>query len=387
MGHAFFIKESLMLTIEKVDTNDKSQVKRFVQFYYSLYKDCPQWVPPLLIDAYLPLNRKKHPFFSHSDADFYIAVQAGKVAGRICVAENKPFNEYHKTKNAQFYYFDCIDELEVAKALFEAAFDWARARGLDTIIGPKGLSPFEGGGLLIKGFEQRQMMTMTNYNYDYYPKMIEALGFEKEVDFVSCYLPAESFRIPERVERIALRVKERGNLKIKKFNSKQELVKWAPQIGEAYNQAFIHNWSYYPFSKSDVQYAVDNVVLAADYRLIKIITHGDDIVGFLFAFPDVSAAFQRAKGHLFPFGIFDLLLEMKRTKTVAANGMGILPEYQGMGGNALLYYEMGKTILGFNQFIHVEMTQVAETTHQMRADLKNLNGVEYKNHRVYRKTI
>ena len=376
-----------MITIEKVDTNNKSHVKRFVKFYYDLYKKCPQWVPPLLSDAYHPLNRKKHPFFVHSDADFFIAVRTGKVAGRICVAENKPFNDYHKTKNAQFYFFDCIDDMEVAEDLFNAAFDWARARRLDTIIGPKGLSPFEGGGLLVKGFEQRQMMTMTNYNYDYYPNLIEALGFEKLLDFVSCYLPAESFRIPERIERIALRVMERGNLKIKKFKNKQELVKWAPQIGEAYNRAFIENWSYYPFTKSDVEYAVENVFLAADHRLIKIITHGDDIVGFLFAFPDVSAALQRAKGHLFPFGIFDLLLEMKRTNTVAANGMGILPDYQGMGGNALLYYEMGKTILGFNQFIHVEMTQVAETTYQMRADLENLNGVEYKNHRVYRKTI
>ena len=376
-----------MLTVEKVDTYDKSQVKRFVQFYYDLYKKCPQWVPPLLTDSYHPLNRKKHPFFAHSVADFFIAVQAGKIVGRICAAENKPFNEYHKAKKAQFYFFDSIDNIEVAKVLFETVFDWARARGLDTVVGPKGLSPFEGGGALIKGFEQRQMMTMTNYNYDYYPKLIEALGFEKEVDFVSCYLPAESFRIPERIERIAQRVKERGNLKIKKFKSKQELVRWAPKIGEAYNRAFIDNWSYYPFSNSDVQYAVDNVFLAADHRLIKIITHGDEIVGFLFAFPDVSAALQRAKGHLFPFGIFDLLLEVKRTKTISANGMGILPEYQGIGGNALLYYEMGKTIFNFNQFTHVEMTQVAETTQQMRADLKNLNGVEYKSHRVYRKSI
>jgi hypothetical protein len=380
-------KELSMIAIEKVDTNNKSQVKRFVQFYYDLYKNCPQWVPPLLSDSYLPLNRDRHPFFAHSEADFFLVVRGGKVVGRICAAENKLFNEYHKTRKAQFYLFDCIDDMEVSKALFEAVFDWVRARGLDTIIGPKGLSPFEGGGLLIKGFEQRQMMTMTNYNYDYYPKLIDSLGFEKEVDFVSCYLPAESFRIPERVERIAQRVMERGSLKIKKFKNKQELVKWAPQIGEAYNRAFIDNWSYYPFSKGDVQYAVDNVFLAADHRLIKIITHEDDIVGFLFAFPDVSAAFQRAKGHLFPFGIFDLLLEVKWTKTVAANGMGILPEYQGTGGNALLYYEMGKTVLGFNQFKHVEMTQVAETTHQMRADLKNLNGVEYKNHRVYRKSI
>jgi hypothetical protein len=217
--------------------------------------------------------------------------------------------------------------------------------------------------------------------------LMEALGFEKEVDFVSCYLPAESFKIPERVERIAERVIQRGDLWVKKFKSKRELVQWAPRIGYTYNKAFIHNWEYYPFTEGDVKYAVDNVFLVADHRLIKLIMYKEEIVGFLFAFPDVSAALQRAKGRLFPFGLIDLLLEMKRTKTISGNGMGILPEYQGKGGNALLYYEMGKTVFGFNQFEHVEMTQVAETTRQMRADLKNLNGIEYKNHRVYRKNI
>ena len=377
-----------MLTIEKVDTNNKAQVKRFVQFYYDLYKDCPQWVPPLFVDAYLPLNRKKHPFFEHSEADFFLAVRDGKVVGRICAGENKLFNEYHKTRKAQFYFFDTIDDLEVAKALFEAAFDWARKRGLDTMIGPKGLSPFDGYGILVEGFEHRQMMTMMNYNYDYYPKLVEALGFEKEVDFVSCYLPADAFKIPERVERIAQRVLQRGNLWVKNFKSKKELVGgWAQRIGRTYNKTFINNWEYYPFTQGDVDYAVQNVFMVADHRLIKLIMHGDDIVGFLFAFPDASAALQRAKGRLFPFGLVDILLEMKRTKTVSGNGMGVLPEFQGTGGNALLYYELGKTVLDNYDYKFVEMTQVAETTHQMRADLKNLNGVEYKNHRVYRRVI
>jgi len=376
-----------MLAIEKINTNNKSQARRFVEFYYDLYKDCPQWVPPLYMDAYLPLNRKKHPFFEHSGADFFLAVRDGEVVGRICAGENKPFNEYHKTKKAQFYFFDAIDDLEVARALFAAVFDWARERGLDTLIGPKGLSPFDGYGILIEGFEQHQMMTMMNYNYDYYPKLVEALGFEKEVDFVSCYLPSEAFKIPERIERVAKRVMARGNLWVKHFKSKKELISWAQRIGETYNRTFIHNWEYYPFCQGDIDYAVQNVFMVADPRLIKLIMHGKDIVGFLFAFPDVSAALQRAKGRLFPFGIVDILLEMKRTKTVSGNGMGILPEFQGTGGNALLYYEMGKTFFDFHQFEHVEMTQVAETTKQMRADLKNLNGVEYKNHRVYRKHL
>jgi hypothetical protein len=376
-----------MLSIEKVDTENNSQVKRFVEFYYDLYKDCPQWVPPLYVDAYLPLNRKKHPFFEHSDADFFLAVRDGKVVGRICAGEQKLFNEYHKTKKAQFYFFDSIDDLEVAKALFDTAFDWARQRGLDMMVGPKGLSPFDGYGILVEGFEQRQMMTMMNYNYAYYPKLVEALGFEKEVDFVSCYLPAEAFKIPERVERIAQWAMKRGNLWVKEFKTKKELVGWAQRIGRTYNKTFINNWEYYPFTQGDVDYAVQNVFMVADHRLIKLIMHADDIVGFLFAFPDASAALQRAKGHLFPFGLVDILLEMKRTKTVSGNGMGVLPEFQGTGGNALLYYQLGKTVLEDFHFKFVEMTQVAETTHQMRADLKNLNGVEYKNHRVFRKPI
>ncbi len=377
-----------MVSIEKVDTGNKKQVKRFVQFYYDLYRGCPQWVPPLFGDAYLPLNRKKHPFYEHSEADFFLAVRDDRVVGRICVGVNKLFNEYQKVKKAQFYFFDAIDDLEVARALFEASFDWTRQRGLDTMVGPKGLSPFDGYGLLERGFEHRQMMTMMTYNHEYYPKLVEALGFEKEVDFVSCYLPADAFKIPERVERIAQRVLQRGNLWVKDFTTKKELVNnWAQRIGRAYNKAFIKNWEYYPFTQGDVDYAVQNVFMIADPRLIKLIMHGDDIVGFLFAFPDASAALQRAKGHLFPFGIFDLLLDMKRTKTVSGNGMGVLPEFQGIGGNALLYYEIGKTILDNYDFKFVEMTQVAETTHQMRADLKNLNGVEYKNHRVYRKVI
>src|SRR5690606_20619693 len=153
-----------MLTIEKIDTNNKVKVKSFVDLPYRLYSDCPQWVPPLYIDAYLPLNRKKHPFFEHSEADFFIAVRDGEVVGRICAAINRRFNDYHKTKKAQFYGFEAINDQDVANALFQAAIDWARARGMDTLIGPKGLSPFDGYGILVDGFEHRQMMTMMNYN-------------------------------------------------------------------------------------------------------------------------------------------------------------------------------------------------------------------------------
>ena len=375
-----------MVIIQQVDTSNKKQVKQFVQFPYQLYKDCVEWVPPLFTDAYLPLNRKKHPFFDHSIGDFFLALRNGQVVGRIAALVNQPFNEYHKTKKAQFYFFDCEDDQEAADVLFSAASDWARDKGMDTVIGPKGLSAFDGYGMLFEGFEHRQMMTMMNYNYDYYPRLIDNAGFTKEVDFVSCYLPSDAFKLPERVERIAQRVIDRGKLAVKEFKNKRELISWAQKIGRAYNDTFIDNWEYYPFTQREIDFIVDNLMMVADHRLLKVITHDDDVVGFLFAFPDISNALQRARGRLFPFGLFDLLLEMKRAKIVSNNGMGILPQFQGVGGNALLYYEMAKTITDFG-FEFVEMTQVAETATQMRSDLKNLGGVEYKQHRVYRKEL
>ncbi|MEP7134230.1 MAG: hypothetical protein ABI904_04805 [Chloroflexota bacterium] len=376
-----------MLHVEKIDTNNKSQVRRFVELPYRLYKDCPQWVPPLHVDAYMYLNRKKHPFHEHSDVDFFIAVRDGRDVGRIAAIENKPFNQYHDTRESNFFLFDCENDPEAATTLFNTVAEWSKARGLDKVVGPKGMGPLDGYGVLVFGHEHRQTMTMLNYNFPYYQQLVEAQGFEKEVDFVSCFLPADKFHIPERVERITQRVMQRGGLQVKKFKNKKELVSWASRIGKAYNNAFVNNWEYYPLTQREIDFVVDNIMTIADHRLIKIITHGEDVVGFLFAFHDVSAALQRAKGRLFPFGLLDILLELKRTDTVAVNGMGILPEFQGHGGNAMLYSEMGHALFDFQQFTHVEMTQVAETTEQMRADLKNLNGIEYKNHRVYRKSI
>ena len=376
-----------MLTLEKVNTDNKKQVKRFVELPFRIYADCPQWVPPLNVDAYNQLNRKKHPFHEHSDVEFFLAVRDGRDVGRIAAIENKPYNEYQKKRTANFYLFECENDPEAAKLLFDAVSDWSKTRGLDILVGPKGMGPLDGYGVLVYGHEHRQTMTMLTYNHAYYQSLIEAQDFVKEVDFVSCYLPADKFNIPERVKRITERVMQRGHLDIKTFKNKKELLQWADRIGTAYNDAFVKNWEYYPLTQREIDFVVENIMTIADHRLIKIITHEEDVVGFLFAFHDVSAAMQRAKGRLFPFGLLDILMEIRRTNTVSVNGMGILPEFQGHGGNAMLYYAMGNTLLEFKQFAHVEMTQVAETTEQMRADLKNLNGVEYKNNRVYHKAL
>jgi GNAT superfamily N-acetyltransferase len=378
-----------MLTIDKVDISSKAQVNEFVMFHYNLYKKCPQWVPPFISDIKLMMNPNKHPFYEHSDADFFIAKRDGEVVGRIAAMENKPYNKYHESHQASFCLYDSINDQDVSNEVFERVFDWGHKRGLNKLVGPKGFGAFDGYGIQIEGFDHRQMMNMMNYNYDYYPKLVEKQGFEKEVDFVSTYLSAVKFHLPDKVQEIARRVEERGKFKVKRFKDKKELIKWAWPIGEAYNKTFVNNWEYYPFSRNEIKFMVDQLMIVADPRLVKIITYDDQIVGFLLGFPDISAAMQRQKGDvtpLKPWGVADLLIEMKRTKWISLNGAGVLPEYQGRGGNALMYAEMEKTVRDY-KFEHAELTNVAETTKQMRADLKNVGSEEYKNHRVYHHDI
>jgi GNAT superfamily N-acetyltransferase len=328
------------------------------------------------------LNADKHPFYEHSDAEFFLAMREGEDVGRIALLENKTYNYYHDKRQTQFYLFECVEDFEVAQALFDKASEWARARGLTQIVGPKGFGALDGYGMLVEGFEHRPAMTMMNYNPPYYPEFMERLGYRKEVDFVSHYMNADEFRLSDRIHRIAQRSARRSGLQVLRFKNKKELLSWAPKIGQTYNRSFIHNWEYYPLTENEITFLTDNIMSVADPKLIKIIVHEGKVVGFLFAFPDVSAAIQRAKGQLFPFGVFHLLREFKRTEWVAINGAGILPEYQGRGGNALLYSEMEKTIREAG-FQHADLTQVAESAVQMRRDLENIGGVAYKNHRVF----
>lgn len=377
--------EHSRLTIQTVDLAQKKQVQQFIQFPFDLYRNDPHWVPPLWIDMEFQLNKRKNPFFEHSEADFFVALQDGQLVGRIAAIENRHYNEFHRTKKAQFYYFECIEDYTVAVALFERVRQWAQQRELDTLIGPKGLVNLDGFGMLMDGFDQRTMMTMMNYNPPYYPVYLERMGFTKEVDFVSCLFHKENFPLPERIYRIAERVEQRGELKVHRFRTIKEVKVWAKRIGEAFNKAFVNNWEFAPLTRREVQLVVDTLEMIADPRMIKIITHKDEIVGFLFAFPDLADSLKRHRGRLFPFGLIDLLLEKRRTQWAAVNTMGILPEFQGIGGNALLYTEMEKTLLP--RFSHYALYQVAETSVNMRRDLINGGAVAYKNHRVFRREV
>lgn len=375
-----------MITIRQIDPRNRGDQRQFLRLPFRLYQNHPLWVPPILLDAATQLNPDKHPYYEHSDADFFLAESEGEVVGRIALLENHPYNNYHDKRIAQFYLFEFEEDLDIARSLLERGMEWAKKRGLTELVGPKGFGALDGYGMLVDGYEFRPAMTMMSYNPPFYPDYMQALGFEKVVDFISCYLGATKFKLDQRIHRIAERAAKRSGLRVVRFKSKKQLKEWAQRIGRTYNESFIENWEYYPLTQNEIDFLTDSILTVADPKLIKIIAHGDQVVGFLFGFPDVSAAIQRRKGRLLPFGIIDLLIEFKRTKWIALNGAGILPEYQGRGGNALLYSEMEKTIHSAG-FLHADLTQVAESAAQMRRDLENVGGVPYKNHRVFAKDV
>lgn len=375
-----------MIVVHRLDPSARWDVRRFVELPYRLYRDHPCWVPPLRTDVAVMLDRRRHPFYQSGDADFFVAARDGRDVGRLAVVEPSAFNERHGTRDAGLALFECEDDEDAAAALFESAVRWARGRGLDRLVGPKGLGAFDGYGVLVDGFDRRQLMTMTAYHPSYYARLFTANGFVKEVDFVSYELRKDTFAMPERMRRVAVRVERRGTLRILDLRSTRALVRQASAIARVYNQAFVNNWEYVPLTDRDVRFLVRQLRPIADPRLVTLAAHGDEVVGFLLVFPDVSAALQRMGGRLTLRGLVAFVLEKRRTRRVAVNGAGVLPAYQGRGVNAFLYTAMERAIRR-SRYDEGEIVQVAETAETMRRDLETLGAVPIKTHRVYARLL
>ena len=374
------------MNIRKIDTENRRDARRFVEFPNELYRDCPRWVPLPLNDGLAQLNRRG-AYFLHSDADFLVAEDGDRMLGRLVVMENRHYNEYHQSKHAFFYLFDVVEDFEVAQKLFEAAIEWAKARGLTKLVGPKGFLPLDGIGMLYQGFEHWPAMGVP-YNYEYYNRFMEQMGFEKEIDFTSFYANVRDFELPERIARVAERVKKRQNLRVKTFKSKNEVRQWVWPLVQAYNKIFVENWEYVPVTQEETAELTDRMLQIVQPEHIKfIINESDEVIGFLLTFLNIAEALHKTGGKLFPFGWITLLRALRNPKYIDVNGMGILKEFRGLGGNAILYDELIKTVHAYPSIEHADMTQMADWVVFMKADVVSLGGKPYKVHRVYRRDI
>jgi hypothetical protein len=373
------------VSIEVVSSSRGAAGRAFVDFPHELHRGCPQWVPQFRRDVRAVLDRR-HPFFERGEACFFLARRDGRPAGTIAAIDNRAYNTFHGSAVGHFHYLDFIDDRDVSHALFQAAFRWMRSRGLQRTFGPYGFG-FMGMGALVEGFEHRAAMTMMAWNHPWYGGALEAEGFVKLRDQLSLAIAVEDFTLPERVRRVAEIAMKRGSFEVPAFRSKGELVRRAPGIGRVYNESFSsHGDEFYPLSEKEIGQITADLVTVADPSLIKLLLSRGEIAGFLFGFPDLSAALQRTRGRITPWGIVDILLEYRRTRWLIVNGAGILPRYQRLGGNALLYAMLEK-IASRRRFQYVDAVQVAESTELMLSDMKTLGAKVFKVHRMYRREL
>ena len=371
--------------IEVVPVEARSPAEReFIDFPKRLYRGCPQWVPWFDLDM-RALLRRRHPFFGHATGEFFLVRKEGRTVARACVVKNPAYIAQHKTPCAHFYFFDAENDPQAVEALMDRLLEWTRGQGLEMLRGPMLLGGASGSGVLVEGFEHRAAMTMMPYNYAYYPRLLENLGFRKHIDLYSMDLPPSGFRLPERVSSVAEKVLARGRFKVLRFQTKRDLSRVADRVAELYNQTLADHLEDYPLSPEELEQVKKDLLTIANPRLAKILAYDGQIVGYLFAFPDLSAALQKNKGGLGPVQLLRLLRGIRASDCLLINGMGILPQYQRLGGNALLYSELEKTV-AHRAYRHAELVQVSERTELMLRDIQTLGARVYKVHRMYERS-
>ena len=374
------------ITIQPVTT--KKEMKQFICFNYDLYKDSPYAVPELYTDVRDTLDPTKNAAFEFCEAQPFIALREGKVVGRIVAIINHKANAAWEKKVVRFGWVDFIDDAEVADALFATVEQWGKERGMTEVQGPLGFTDFDPEGMLVEGFDRIGTMA-TIYNYPYYPKHMERMGYEKDADWVEYLLTAPN-ELPEKHARITRIVKEKFGLRVVKYTSHKKLAQErGVAIFEMLNEAYAHLYGYSALSEKQIQQYIKAYLPLLDLRLVPLILDKDDnLVGFAVLLPSLAKAFQKARGRMFPFGWWHLLKALKWNDTQTSEMLliAVKPEYQGRGAVALLFadiipihYELG--------FRYSESNPELEVNTKIQSQWDYFERENHKRRRAYSKKL
>lgn len=324
---------------------------QFFRFNYELYKDNQYAVPDLLEDGLDTFNPKKNAAFEFCEAQQFLARRDGKIVGRVAAIINHRANETWNNQHVRFGWLDFVDDEEVSSALFDAVAQWGRERGMKQMVGPLGFTDMDPEGMLVEGFDQLSTMS-TIYNYPYYPEHMDRLGFEKETGWVERKVQVpehnpEADHSGEKYFRIAKIVEQRMNLKVRKFKTLKEVKEagYVEKFFDVINRSYAPLYGYTQLSPRQIEMYGDNYLRFIDMRLVTFVENQEgEVVAIGVGMGSLSKALQKAKGKLLPFGWFHLLRALKspnyRSDVLDLLLVGVVPEYQGKGVNALLFADL-----------------------------------------------
>lgn len=373
------------VTIKQVET--KKDLKKFIRFNYEMYKDNPYSVPDIYEDM-IDTFSTKNPAMEFCEAVYYLAYKEGKIVGRVAGIINKRANERWEQKVVRFGFIDFIDDQEVSKALIDAVMAWGKSKGMQTIQGPLGFTDMDAEGMLVEGFDELST-NATIYNFPYYPQHLEAFGFEKDVDWIEMQMKVPT-EVPERLARIAKIVIDKYGLKIKKFKSRSQLKKaYGREIFEVINEAFKPLFGYSEMTEKQIDLYIKQYIPFIDLNLVSLITDANDkLICVGIAMPSLSKALQKAHGKIFPFGWFHLLkaLRWKKPDIIDLMLMGVLPEYQGKGINAVLFYDL-IPLVAKDGYKIVETNVELESNTKVQSQWIYFERRQHKRRRCYKKAL
>lgn len=378
--------EKSKVTIKQISTS-KKDLKKFTQYQIDLYKNNPYFVPPLISDDLGTLSPAKNPAFEFCDAVYYMAYKDGKPVGRIAGIINRQVNEKHGRATARFGFIDFIDDEEVSAALIGAVEDWARKKGMNKIIGPMGFTDMDHEGMLIGGFEELGTMA-TIYNYPYYPRHLEKLGYQKEADWIE-FLMEVPEKIPDKYDRIANIVKQKYGLKVKKYSSpKKAKAEIGRPLFHLINETYDGLYEYSTLTESQIDYYIDIYLGLINFDLLTAIADKDDnLVGIGISMPSLSRALQKSKGKLLPLGWFHLLRALKcKTDRVDLLLVAVKPEYQNKGVNALLFQDLIPYYIKYG-FKYAESNLELETNNKVQGQWDYFSHRQHRRRRAYYKNL
>ncbi|HYC78306.1 MAG TPA: N-acetyltransferase [Planctomycetota bacterium] len=351
----------------------------FIELPYTLYRGDPHFVPPLRYDVRLRLDRRRHPYYRFADAALFLVRRRGEVIGRIGATVNTRHNEYHAERTAFFGFFECVREFEAARALFDAAAAWARARGMNVLRGPASFSLNDECGLLVRGFDGPPTFMMP-YNPPWYADLVEGYGFVKAMDLLAWRMAQESADL-ERFFRVARKVRERDGLETRIFDVKRfdaEIRK----LQDLYADAWQSNWGFVPMTDAEFDFMGRQLrpVLVPEYCTFAM-KDGREI-GFVLALPDFNRVIAKLNGRLFPFGFLRLLASKRRIPFARILTLGVRRETQGRGYDAVLLDAVTTALLK-GGISRGEMSWMLETNEVMNNTLRRTGGEAYRVYRLY----
>lgn len=381
-----------MSSIEIKKVESRYDLKKFIEFHYDLYEGNPYDVPNLYSDDVNTLRKDKNAAFEFCEAEYYMAFKDGKMVGRVAAIINHRANEKWQQKRVRFGWIDFIDDMEVSAALLKAVEDYGRSKGMTEVVGPLGFTDLDPEGMLTWGFNQLGTMP-TIYNYEYYPKHMEALGgFEVDNKYVEykLYVPDT---VPEKYTKIAKMIQKRYNLHIKKL-TRTDIFKngYGQKIFRLINETYKDLYGFSELTEKQINQYVEMYLPLADLSLITLVEDWNadkKLVGVGITIPSLSRALQKCKrGRMLPMGWWHLLRAIKYHKTniVDLLLMGVLPEYRSKGANALMFADLIPRYQAYG-FEWGESQVEMETNEGVQSQWDALNPVMHKKRKCYIKKI